>query len=230
MPKLLMIDDDREVLLINRRYFSRKGYDVKCAPGAREGIDSLESFAPDCILLDVMMPRLDGFEACRLIREKTDAPILFLTGKLDEPSKIRGLLTGGDDYIAKPYGLAELEARIVANIRRVSMEGKAPPKRLRFPPLEIDMEAHQAYLDGNDLRLSNREYDLLYFLATHAGRLVTYEEIAAQLWGSYREEDRNPVMVHVSRLRKKLGCGEDSPEFIETVWSKGYQFSARTRK
>lgn len=220
MHKLLLIDDDNEVLLINRQYFTRKGYEVRCAPSAREGLAALAGFPPDCILLDVMMPQIDGFEACRRIREKTDAPILFLTGKLDEESKVKGLLTGGDDYIAKPYGLAELEARIIANIRR-SHTQSAP---LSFPPLEINVAAHQAILFGEPLGLTNREYELLHLLAVNANRLVTFEQISTHLWGSYRYEDRSSVMVGMSRLRKKLNLGGTARDFIETEWGKGYTF------
>lgn len=224
MYRLLLIDDDRDVLVINKSFFSHKGYDVKVAVSAERGIAALETFAPDCILLDVMMPRMNGFEACGRIRERSNSPILFLTGKLDEQSKVRGLMLGGDDYIAKPYGMAELEARIIANIRRSRMASADVPDHLNFPPLEIHIASHQAFCRGENLMLTNREYDLMYMLCTHTNEIVTFEQIAIQLWGQYRVEDRSAVMMNMSRLRKKLEGVPAAANLIETEWGRGYRF------
>ena len=229
MYRLLLIDDDLEVLRIHDSFFTSKGYTVSLAENAEKGLAQLKKHPFDCILLDIMIPGINGFEAYPRIRAETDAPVLFLTGRLDEESAVRGLMSGADDYITKPCGLAELEARILACIRRhtKSATSAAQPLRLSIPPLEIDIAAHQAYCDGESLQLTGREYDILYLLAVNKGKTVTYEQIANQMWGTFREDDRRSVMVSVSRLRKKLELHSALPEMIETVWSEGYTLTER---
>ena len=226
MYKLLMIDDDNEMLEINAKNFTERGYDVRCAKTAKAGLWFLEAFQPDCILLDVMMPGIDGFETCKRIRKQSQVPIIFLTGRVSEDDKISGLLMGADDYMEKPYSLRELEARILVNIRRGAVsEATTSGNRLSFPPLEIDLISHTACCDGEDLGLSKQEFGILYFLASSGGTPVTYEQIGNRIWGSYRPEDRRSVMVNVSRLRKKLEFYPATARLIETVWSQGYRFT-----
>jgi DNA-binding response OmpR family regulator len=230
MDKLLMVDDDREVLAINKKYFVKKGYEVRTASNGKEGLRQLAGFGPDCVVLDVMMPGMGGMAFLEELRKTENVTVLFLTGKLDEKAKVQGLMLGADDYIAKPCSLIELEARVAANIRRHRAAAKPQLSNLSFPPLEIDIVAHQAFCDGESLGLSNREYDLLYFLATHVGELVTFEQIADQMWGYYQPEDRRVMMVSMSRLRKKMEKPIDISGMIETVWSKGYKFIDRAKR
>ena len=229
MYTLLLIDDDAEVLSIHEKYFIGKGYAVHLALNAEDGLRLLGSHSFDCILLDVMMPGIDGIEACRQIRKSTDAPVLFLTGCLDEISKVRGLASGADDYIAKPCSLVELEARVAANIRRSARLASSESQALHlyFSPLEIDVVGHRAYCNGEALPLTSREYDLLYLLVTHHGKTVTYEQIGRLLLGTYQETDRRLVMVSISRLRKKLENSHVPTWMIETDWGRGYQFIGR---
>lgn len=224
MPKykVLMIDDDSEVLALNERSLAAGGFDVRCATSAKEGLALFDAFIPDCVLLDVMMPGVSGFQVCRDLRARSRVPIIFLTGRVSESDKVNGFLLGADDYIEKPYSLKELEVRILANIRRAApsrIEG-----RLSYPPLEIDVENHRAFCDGEDLLLSRQEYDLLYMMATSDGRPVTYEEIGERVWDGYLPTMRRTVMVSMSRLRKKLEINPLAARMIETVWSKGYRF------
>lgn len=220
MHKILIIDDDRDVLAVNAKSLSEKGYGVYTAETAAQGLELLKGCAPDCILLDVMMPGMDGFEACRKIREISGVPVIFLTGRVSEDDKVNGLLLGADDYMEKPYSLKELEARIVVNLRR----GGETHDRLQFPPLEIDLTRKRAFFGGKDLNLSGQEYDLLYLLASHAGEILTFEQIGMRIWDSYREDDRRTLMVAVSRLRKKLEAFPAAARMVETVWSRGYRF------
>lgn len=228
--KLLLIDDDKEILSINKKYLTGEGFRVYATTSPSQGIRCAGTTKPDCILLDVMMPEMDGFRLCTQIRKFSSAPVIFLTGRGSEDDKIQGLVTGADDYIVKPYSLRELKARIDAILRRtasVPEQNRPNDNVLAFGNLTIDKLAHKAYYKGNDLLLTNREYEVLLYLATHPGQEVTFEELGNTLFGTYRETDRRIVMVNVSRLRKKMNLDYELENMIETVWSKGYRFIAK---
>lgn len=224
MPTLLLIDDDKEVLTINTKYFKQLHYEVTAVTNARSALTLLQTFSPDCIIMDVMMPGMDGFKACTKIKEISSAPIIFLTGKDTEDDKIQGLLLGADDYMVKPYSLRELEARIQVLIRRYQNIPAVKPNILEYPPLRLDLSKHKAYYQDDEISLSNKEYDLLYLLAASPNRVFTFEEIGNAIWNTYLESDRKTIMVTASRLRKKLDAYPGLSHFIETVWSQGYQF------
>lgn len=225
MAVILMIDDDREVLEINKKYLTGEGFDVSIASSAEQGIRLAKQCSPDCILLDVMMPDRNGYEVCRILRTFTSAPILFLTGKSSEDDKITGLTSGADDYIVKPYSLRELKARIDILLRRMGqLKSASDNHTLVIGNLTIDKVAHKALFLGEDLGLANREYEVLLYLAEHPDRDITFEELGNALFGTYMEADRRLVMVNVSRLRKKLDCSHELANHIETVWGKGYRF------
>jgi len=226
MYKLLIIDDDREMLDITSANFREKGYRVYTMTGGKNAVTFIRENSPDCVILDVMMPGLDGFRVCENIRKASSVPIIFLTGRVSEEDKVSGLLIGADDYIEKPYSFRELEARVQVSIRRTQT---ASPGKLLFPPLEIDIEGHRVLCDGKDLRLTAQEYDILYFLVTSDKDVITYEDIGVRIWGSYREPDRRSVMVMVSRLRKKMASNCVADSMIETVWTEGYKFTGKSR-
>ena len=227
MAEILLIDDDREVLEINRKYLTGEGFTVYTADSPRKGIAYAKKLSPDCILLDVMLPEMDGYEVCRRIRCFSAVPILFLTGRGTEDDKIDGLTSGGDDYIVKPYSLRELKARIDVILRRMNQLHAASESHiLTFGSLSIDKVAHKAFFQGTDLNLANREYEVLLYLAEHPDREVTFEELGTALFGSYQEIDRRSVMVNVSRLRKRFEGNYELENRIETVWSRGYRFYA----
>lgn len=231
MADLLLIDDDIDVLEINRKYLTGEGFTVHIAETPQKGISLAKKLNPSCIVLDVMMPGMDGFEVCKQIRTFSSAPIIFLTGRSSEDDKINGLLTGADDYLVKPYGLRELTARIQVLLRRVAMQTvpvtATNTNVLTFRDLTIDKLAHKAFYKGEDLVLANREYEVLLYLATHPNQDVTFEELGTALFGVYSEEDRRSVMVNVSRLRKKMTVDHILENMIETVWSKGYRFISK---
>ena len=227
MAEILLIDDDREVLEINRKYLTGEGFTVYTADSPRKGIAYAKKLSPDCILLDVMLPEMDGYEVCRRIRCFSAVPILFLSGRGTEDDKIDGLTSGGDDYIVKPYSLRELKARIDVILRRMNQLHAASESHiLTFGSLSIDKVAHKAFFQGTDLNLANREYEVLLYLAEHPDREVTFEELGTALFGSYQENDRRSVMVNVSRLRKRFEGNYELENRIETVWSRGYRFYA----
>ena len=227
MAEILLIDDDREVLEINRKYLTGEGFTVYTADSPSKGIAYANKLSPDCILLDVMLPDMDGYEVCRRIRSFSAVPVLFLTGRGTEDDKIDGLTSGGDDYIVKPYSLRELKARIDVILRRMNQLHAASESHiLTFGSLSIDRVAHKAFFQGTDLNLANREYEVLLYLAEHPDREVTFEELGTALFGSYQENDRRSVMVNVSRLRKRFEGNYELENRIETVWSRGYRFYA----
>ena len=225
MATILLIDDDTEVLSINKKYLTGEGFTAYATDDPQKGIAYAKKLQPDCVLLDVMMPQMDGYEVCRQIRRFSSAPILFLTGKGSEDDKIAGLTTGADDYIVKPYSLRELKARIDIHVRRMEQfKAPADTNTLTFQNLSIDKVTHKATYKGEDLGLAKREYEVLLYLATHPNQEVTFEELGNALFGSYQESDRRSIMVNVSRLRKKMTLDFELENMIETVWSKGYRF------
>ena len=226
MPRIILVDDDREMLDITAASFRAKGHTVKLFENGESAINYLRGDVADCVVLDVMMPGMNGFEVCKNIRQVSNIPILFLTGRVSEEDKVNGLLLGADDYIEKPYSFRELEARVQAAVRRSQA---AAPGTLSFPPLEIDVTGHRALCDGKDLQLTMREYDILHHLIKEEKNIVTYEDIGKRVWGIYSEQDRRSVMVMVSRLRKKLEANPVAAMMIETVWSAGYRFNGTKR-
>jgi len=228
MPRVLLIDDDKDVLAVNEKYFTKEGYVVKVATSATSGIEVLKTFPADCIILDVMMPGINGFNAYEKIKTVTRAPVIFLTGRSSEDDKINGLLLGANDYIIKPYSLRELSARIQVQIRR-SQGSISDATKISYPPLLLDLVTHKVFCNEEEIPLSNREYELLYLLVFKPNETVTYKDIGKSMWGVYSETDRRTIMVTASRLRKKFDNYVGLSGFIETVWSKGYKFVVMRR-
>lgn len=219
---ILLVDDDRELLGLLGRFLMGKGYQVFTAPTAMEAIAQLRQREVSCIVLDVMMPDMDGFTAFPLIRRLTKAPVLFMTGCTEEADRIRGLTLGADDYILKPCSMEELSLRIAINIRKSQLVHQNQDV-LEFPPLRLELSTHSAYCGRDKIPLSTREYDLLLLFARHPGELLTFEAIGKALNGAYLESDRKTVMVNTSRLRKKLEQYPGLENKIETVWGQGYR-------
>jgi len=224
MHKILLIDDDKEVLELNKKFFEKNQCQVEICAEASKALVLVKRFAPECILLDVMMPDINGFVLCKQIRQLTNVPILFLSGKVSEDDKIKGFQCGADDYIEKPYSIKEVYIRVIANIRRNQAVTRSAKSEsiIEIPPLSIDIERRKVMYEGEDIPVANKEYDLLLFMAKKPNELITFQEIGMAIWGTYIEEDRKTVMVNVSRLRKKLLDYTGLDNIIETVWSKGY--------
>ncbi|SDM84857.1 response regulator transcription factor [Lachnospira pectinoschiza] len=238
---VLLVDDDSEVIDLNKKFFEKKNYRVYTAYSSKDALDILKMNRVDCILLDVMMPDMDGFEACSKMRKLTNVPILFLTGKDSEEDKIKGLEVGGDDFILKPYSLNEINARIQANVRRFRQynksligeeiiqesRGEKSSAIEQFGHLSVNYLAHKVYCDGDEIGLSNREYEILVILLSHNGEVTTFEEISNKLFGTYSDTDRQTIMVQISRLRKKLDAYLNICDMITSVRFKGYEFHAK---
>lgn len=227
MANLLLVDDDVEVLEINKKLFEQDGYTVKTAESADAALKILSKFVPDCILLDVMMPGLNGFDAFGSIKKASNnAAIIYLTGRISEDDKVDGLLLGADDYIEKPYSLKELKARVTVQLRK-----KTPVKKnsneINVPPLRINSIDHKVFYGTTEISLSNREYELLHLLAVNANNLVTFEQIGQSFFTVYTDADRRTIMVTASRLRKKIEDYTGLDNIIETAYSKGYTFRTK---
>ena len=217
-----MVDDDKELLKMLKYYFELKGYLIYTASDGKEALEKMD-ITPDLILLDINMPHMNGIELCKRIRNKVSCPILFLTAKVEEQDIINGLLSGGDDYITKPFRLKELEARITAHIAR---EGRNREKtRIKFiDKWSIDFVGRTVHYGDNEINLTKMEYEIVEFLASHAGQVFDKESIYEKLWGYDGEGDSRIVTELIRRIRKKFSQYTQQ-EFIETVWGCGYKWS-----
>lgn len=219
--KILMVDDDLELLKMLGSYFEIKGYMVTRAENGIEAIEKVRE-RPDIILLDVNMPQIDGLEVCRQIRDKTSAPIIFLTAKAEEEDKVNGLMSGGDDYILKPFSLKELEARIIAHLNREERHRGNAEYRFR-DGLMIDYSAKKVQLGGTEIQLTRVEYDILEFLSMNPGQVFDKERIYEKVCGYDAEGDSRVITELIRRIRKKIANLTET-EYIETVWGIGYRW------
>lgn len=211
--RLLAVDDQLDILRTNRKYLESKGYEVHIARCAEEALEKLRNNSYDCILLDVLLPDIDGFSLCKAVRELTSAPILFLSCMDDEEDKVKGLLAGGDDYITKPYSLKELAARVYAQVRRSLMKKFA-----------IDYEQQLLTVDGRVISLPQKEFELFLYLLKNPRRVFTTRQLYTEVWKNGKEDTTNTVAVHIARLRRRLEGTEKIVGRIETVRGEGYQF------
>lgn len=219
--KILIADDDADLVKMLRRYFELKGYAVSAAGDGAAALAEAQR-NPDIILLDINMPKLDGLEVCRRIRDQVCCPILFLTAKVEEQDRVNGLMMGGDDYILKPFSLKELEARIIAHLKRE--ERRRTRSEYRFcGNLCIDYSARSVAIDGNILELTPMEYAIVEFLTMNAGQVFDKERIYEKICGWDAEGDSRVVTELIRRLRRKIAVHTDI-EFIETVWGMGYRW------
>ncbi|MGC8903825.1 response regulator transcription factor [Thermus sp.] len=221
MGRILLVEDDPQVGELVKRFLEKEGFQVRWARLGREALDRVfEEARPDLVVLDRGLPDLEGLEVLRALRELDPLlPVLLLTGRADEESRVEGLLEGADDYLGKPFSLRELLARIKALLRRAGKEG-----RRRFGPLEVDLEGRQAYLEGEPLRLSPTEMNLLLVFAQAPGRVFTREELLERVWGPEFDGNERVVDAYIRLLRKKLKDDPLAPRFIETVVGLGYRF------
>lgn len=219
--KILIADDDAELVKMLKSYFELKGYEVLTAADGAEVLGRVQR-EPDIILLDINMPRMDGLEVCRTIRDKVSCPILFLTAKVEEQDRVNGLMMGGDDYILKPFSLRELEARITAHLKRE--ERSRSRSEYRFcQDLCIDYSARSIQVKGHTLELTPMEYEIAEFLSMNPGQVFDRERIYEKVCGWDAEGDSRVITELVRRLRRKIAAYTDT-EFIETVWGMGYRW------
>ena len=221
--RVLVVDDDVNVRDVVRRYLQHAGYDVALAGTGEEALDVADHAPPDLVVLDLMLPGIDGFEVCRRLRQRGSVPVVMLTARGDEDDRIAGLQLGADDYVAKPFSPRELVLRVGSVLRRASTEPTPPREELVDGDLVVDVSARRATRAGAPLSLTTREFDLLEFLVAHAGTAFTRAELLSRVWG-WDFGDQSTVTVHVRRLREKVEQDPARPSRIATVWGVGYRY------
>ena len=225
MPKkILIVEDEANIRELLRLYLEREGYTVLEAENGVEGIKKWKSDKPDMLLLDVMMPVIDGWEVCKEIRAESDVPIIMLTAKGETADRVSGLEMGADDYIVKPLEMPEVIARVRAVFRRIAPDDA--PEKLTFDNLVIDKQAYDLVIKGKRVDAPPKEIELLYFLASNPNRVFTRAQLLDEVWGFDYFGDTRTVDVHVKRLREKLEGVSDKWE-VKTVWGVGYKFETK---
>ena len=223
---VLIVEDDRNIADLLRLYLEKEGYTVVIAPDGMRGVEQFRTVHPSLVLLDVMLPGLDGWGVCRAIRAESQTPIIMLTAKSETEDKVNGLKQGADDYITKPFEMKEVLARIEAVLRRSGIEPEKSRRRLEFDKLVIDMDAFELTVDGKKVPTPPKEMELLYHLASTPNRVYTRNQLLDEVWGFDNFGDTRTVDVHIKRLREKLEGVSDQWD-LKTVWSVGYKFEVK---
>ncbi|HEY8656401.1 MAG TPA: response regulator transcription factor [Candidatus Limnocylindria bacterium] len=225
MRRVLVVDDEANLRHTLGYALRQEGYEVLTAENGEDGLEIFRTTKPELVILDVMLPRLDGFEVCRRIRRESDVPILMLTARDTELDKVVGLEIGADDYLAKPFSMRELVARVRAMLRRARQATEPEATDVvALGGLQVDVPKHRVLADGVDINLKPREFDLLAFLMSHPGQVFSRDQILARVWGFDYAGDSRTVDTHVKTLREKLGEDADRPRWVETVRGVGYRF------
>ena len=229
MNSVLIIDDDKELCALMKKCVEQENLSAVVAHGGLEGLRLLEKNKDTCslIILDVMMPDMNGFQVLQKIREKNNVPVLMLTAKSDEEDKVSGLRLGADDYLTKPFDMDELIARIASLIRRYTRfnHQAGAVQKLDFDGLQIDLENRSVTTENGTFELPPKEFDLLLYCAKHQGKILTKQQIYEEVWGEEYFYDDSNIMAIISRLRKKLEVNPSSPKYIQTVKGIGYRFN-----
>lgn len=223
--KIMIVDDEPDILVLLEKALNMEGFSdiVKCGNGLT-AVDACQKLLPDLMILDVMLPDIDGYEVCRQIRQFSHCPILFLSSKNDEVDKILGLAVGGDDYVTKPFSLKEVAFRVKAQLRRAEYQ-KSPDRNhiITVGDLMIDPDGCRAAKSGRDMELTAREFEILHYLAQNLGRVVSRERLYEAVWGEDSFGCDNTIMVHIRHLREKLEDNPTKPQYIITMKGLGYK-------
>lgn len=223
--RVLVVDDERVVTEVVERYLQREGYEVSLASDGAEALKLAQEWAPDLVVLDLMLPVIDGLEVCRRLRQDSQIPIIMLTARGEETDRVVGLELGADDYIVKPFSPRELVARVKSVLRRTSAgPAQAPGGTLRFGSLTVNPQTRDVTLQGTPVHLTAKEFDLLWFLASHPSQVFTREQLMNQVWDYTYAADPSTVTVHIRRLREKVEADPIKPRYVKTVWGVGYKF------
>ena len=223
--KILIIDDDAAVCETIKNYFEKEGYEVKAVNDGNSGVDNFKLYNPDIVLLDIVLPKKDGWQVCREIREVSNQPIIMISAKNDTFDKVLGLELGADDYVVKPFDIKELSARVKAVLRRTRTHSstKTDNEVIKFDNIEISLQKYELKLFGKAIDIPPKELELLYFLAYNRNRVFTRDQLLDKVWGFDYLGDSRTVDVHVKRLREKLE-GVSDKWILKTVWGVGYKF------
>ena len=221
--KVLIVEDDNNIAQLLQLYLEKEGYDTHIASDGGKGVELFRSWAPDLVLLDIMLPVMDGWSVCRKIREAGKTPIIMMTAKGQTEDKVNGLEMGADDYIVKPFEMKEVLARIHAVLRRAEGQDNPSEKKLTFDKLSINLDSYELLVDGKHVDTPPKELELLYHLASSPNRVFTRNQLLDEVWGFDYFGDSRTVDVHIKRLREKLE-GVSDKWSLKTVWGVGYKF------
>ena len=229
MSKILIVEDEEAIADLEKDYLELSDFEVEIATRGDVGLQKALSEDYDLVILDLMLPGMDGFEVCKHIREKKDMPILMVSAKKDDIDKIRGLGLVADDYITKPFSPSELVARVKAHLSRYDRlvgSGTAKNDVIEIRGLKIDKTARRVYIDGEEKSFTTKEFDLLTFLAENPNHVYTKEELFRRIWNMDSVGDIATVTVHIKKIREKVELDTSNPQYIETIWGVGYRFKA----
>jgi DNA-binding response OmpR family regulator len=221
---ILIADDNKDIAALLSAYVAREGYSPILAYDGNEAMEKYRAFNPVLILLDIMMPKKDGFEVCREIRKESNVPVIMITSKGEDSDKIMGLDTGADDYIVKPFSPGEVMARIKAVLRRVDVTDEQKSEVIKFKDLEINIGEYSVKLNGKQINITKKEIEILWLLAKRPNRVFSRDILLDRIWGYDYYGDARTVDTHIKRLRAKLQLPKDFPWDIKTVWGVGYKF------
>ncbi len=224
--KVLIVDDDAHIVDLIRLYLEKDGFATTCALNGKEALAKFKEEAPSIVILDIMMPEMDGWQVCREIRRISNIPIIMLTAKGETFDKVLGLELGADDYMVKPFEPKELVARLKAVLRRFETKDTQTVQEIIFPNLTINLSNYDLKINGNITEIPPKELELLYFLASNPNRVYTREQLLEEVWGFDYFGDSRTVDVHIKRLREKLEGVEGNWQ-LKTVWGVGYKFEVR---
>ncbi|MHB9923132.1 response regulator transcription factor [Clostridium botulinum] len=222
--KILIVDDDKTIVEFLQIFLIKEGYEVRISYNGEEALDKIRSEQFNLILMDIMMPKLDGFGAIKGIKKLTNIPIIFLTAKDSQQDKIKGFISGCDDYITKPFDLVELSLRVSAILKRVSTSVVEENEDIiKVKDLELNLKEHTLYKEKNEIKLTPKEFDILFLLARNKGRIFPSSEIYERVWGQEFLENDNRLLTHIRNLREKLSDTVKNSKYIKTVWGVGYK-------
>lgn len=227
MKNILIIEDEKSIAELERDYLESHGYQVRIEGRGDIGLQLALEGSYDLIIIDVMLPKLDGFEICREIRSRHNIPIIMVTSKKEEIDKIRGLGLGADDYMTKPFSPSELVARVKAHLsryERLTADSPSNGQHIQIRGLSIDKQARRVAIHDEEAMLTTKEYELLLLLASHPNRVFEKEKLFERIWGLDSNGDAATVTVHIRRLREKIEHDPSNPQYIETIWGVGYRF------
>jgi DNA-binding response OmpR family regulator len=230
MPTILIADDNRQITSILEQYAKKEGFQTKIALDGREALDLFHKEKPDLVLLDVMMPLMDGFEVCREIRKSSSVPVIMITARGEDFERIMGLDIGADDYIVKPFSPGEVMARVRAVLRRISHTDDQKQQMYTFSNLKINLDDYTVFIDDTDIPLTKKEIELLWTLATNKNRVFSRDNLLNSLWGYDYFGDSRTVDSHIKRLRSKLEAVPHEEWDIRTIWGVGYKFEGKSHE
>ena len=223
--RILIVDDEQEITFVLRSGLTKHGYDVRVAGDGEAALDLFHAWTPDLVITDLAMPHMDGLELCRRVRSRAQMPIIVLSVRGEERTKVQALDVGADDYVTKPFGMSELLARVRANLRRVPAGEPEAAGVVEAGDFRIDVAAHSVAIRGKEVRLTPKEFDLLLHLARHPGKVVTHKALLAAVWGPNATEQPEYLRVFVGQLRKKIEPDPSTPRYIQTEPWVGYRFA-----